>query len=209
MKIYQKSDALDRFSFFENLSSALSKSPSTGIFFKGNSAYVFDDVACGKLIVRDGRRDSHIFYDFKTGDTLKLDTMMTPTFPQYCNNIFFLNKRKLLAFVKNLNIPKRKAQKALIFIEVRETSIHLTIRSAKGECIGSFSQPLYINKNKVRNVFIKNLTFRTNFYYFYQILLYSFAEYDIIGVRHNNSKEIFMFGKNNKKPNISWSLKGV
>ncbi len=209
MKINQKSDALDRFSFFENLSSEISKNPSRGLFFKNNEAYVFDDIACGKLIVRDGRHDSHLFYDFKTGDTLRLDTMITPTFPKYCSSIFFLNKRKFIKFVKNLNIPKRKAQKASIFIEVHETNVHLTIRAAKGECMGSFSQPLYIDKNKVKNIRAQNLAFRTNFYYFYQILLYSFKEYDIIGVRYNNSKEIFVFGRNDKKPNICWSLKGV
>ena len=209
MRINQKSDALDRFSFFENLSSAISKSPSSGVFFKNNEAFVFDDIACGKIVVRDGRYDSHIFYDFKTGDTLRLDTLIVPRFENKCRGIFFLNRRKMIRFLENLDIPKRKAQKANIFVEVHETCVHFTIRAAKGEVLGTFSQPIIIDKKKCNNIHPENLKFCTKFYYFHQILLYSFQEYDIIGVRYNTEKEIYLFGKNFKKPNICWLLRTV
>lgn len=209
MRINQKSDALDRFSFFENLSSAVSKNPSRGVFFKDNEAFVFDDIACGKIIVRDGRHDSHIFYDFKSGDTLRLDTMIVPQFATRCRGIFFLNKRKMLRFLENLNIPRRKAQKANLFIEVHDTCVHFTIKAAKGETLGTFSQPVIIDRKKSNNIHPENLKFCTKFYYFWQILLYSFKEYDIIGVRYNAENEIYLFGKNFKKPNICWLLRAV
>ena len=206
--IKTKYDAVDRFSFFENLSKIGSKQPSTGVFFSGCFAYCMDDNACGKIIVRDGNRDGTLFYDFKTGETLPLDTAMLPRFPAHCENFFFLQRRKLSAYIKGLGIAKRKmATSTAVISRDKNDKVIVTLYTKKGEILGEFSQNLYLISSKKSGIaLIPGHFCKMNLLYFSEIIAQSFKEYDIIGVRFDEKDEVCLFGKNPKKPNITWKL---
>lgn len=202
--IKTKYDAVDRFSFFENLSKIGAKQPSTGIFFDGCFAYIMDENAAGRIIVRDGNRTGTLFYDFKTGDTLKLDSSCIPKFEPQLENFFFIQKRKVLSYIKNLRLSKRKMNTSFVHINAESDKIILKFYTKKREILGQFSQNLKLIKS-AKSPHLSHFC-KINLLYFTEILSHSFKEYDIIGIRYKNPEEVYLFGKNPKKPNILWKL---
>ena len=167
-----------------------------------------DNVGCCRIIVRDGRYDNKLYYEFNTEETKHLNDAVFPKFDTVYDYIFFVRKREMLHFLNDVNITKRKGVRCSIEFSFREDDITVRALSKKNEILGETVIPLYINDRLRNNINVPvGQKIKLNFQYFLNLCLSIFVEYDIIGMRFNDEKEVCVFGKNFKKPNICYLFK--
>lgn len=207
MKLYTKSDVVERLKPFYDISSSCG-GKCEGVKFIGNCAYVEDEKAVGRVIVRDGRYDSDLFYEYGTDETF-FAGKETPSVPARDKFLVFVHKPRFLSFIESLGIQRRKLLKTKLQIEICKTEIHFKVFAAKGDCLGSFSQRIFLDKRKRDNIVIGEFQITIPLYYFYGILKNIFLEYSIVGLRYGEQGRICIFGKNHRKPNINFCIFGT